>query len=111
MVSFFLRKKIIPQIDAAFFFGLLGATCFLYVVFLTSKYQAERYFVPIIVLWEIFLPLFLFALLDQVKMPFLSDEKRGKFIFKLFFTVLIWAYHILLVGQTLYIYYLYKLLS
>lgn len=36
-------------------------------IFLTSKYQAPRYFMPLIFIWELFLPFFLFQLTQQSK--------------------------------------------
>jgi hypothetical protein len=50
----FLRKRIIPNRIASAF---LGVTLLATFVILSSRFQAMRYFYPLIIVWEIFLPL------------------------------------------------------
>lgn len=53
----FLPKKLI--------IALTILTFFLYLVFLSSRYQASRYFLPIILIWEVFLPMSFFVIMEK----------------------------------------------
>lgn len=55
----FSGSRIQSPLPRRFIWVLLFTTAVLYVVFMTSKYQAVRYFLPIITIWHIFLPLFI----------------------------------------------------
>ena len=110
-ISIFLRKTIAPPVRPALLIGLFGVTALLYSVFLTSHFQAQRYFVPIILVWEVLLPVFIFALIDAGNGTFVGTGKRQRSLCKLLFVVLIWSFHISQLGQTLFIYYGYHLLN
>ena len=51
----------------------LGITFVTSVIIFTSKYQAIRYFYPIIIVWEILLPLFALQLLSNINKGEPSD--------------------------------------
>ncbi len=77
-----LRKKIKPPLTSRpplppIFVGmLLCMTSALYVIFLTSHYQAIRYFMPITFIWEMFLPLLLFSMIDDIQFSFARSAHR-----------------------------------
>lgn len=54
---------------------LYGGTFILYALFLTSHYQAVRYFFPIIVIWEILLPLYFIQIVDKINFRSLGNLK------------------------------------
>lgn len=64
---FFSKKKeepvVLPQ---RFLLILIVMTTFLYGIFLSSRIQAERYFLPIIFIWETFFPLLMFTLINKM---------------------------------------------
>jgi len=62
IISIFMKEKIKPFLPLRFVYILLAVTVLLYTVFLTAHYQALRYFLPIVSIWEIFLPVFIFPL-------------------------------------------------
>lgn len=70
------RRKIDPPLPTYF----AGAICLMTVihcaVFLTSKYQAQRYLQPSAWLWEVLLPLYFFALTSQLRFGPLGSGKR-----------------------------------
>jgi hypothetical protein len=57
-----------------FVWALIALTMTLYVVFLTARYQAVRYFIPIVFIWQAFLPLMLFDLVSCLRFSSLSTE-------------------------------------
>lgn len=61
MMLVFLKKKILSPVPHRFIYTYLITTILLYAIFLTSNYQAERYFLPLVTIWQIFLPLFVFT--------------------------------------------------
>ncbi len=63
ILAYISRKKFKGDFQVPFTFGwvLVFVTVGLYAIFLTSKYQAIRYFVPIIFIWEALLPSILFS--------------------------------------------------
>jgi hypothetical protein len=56
-----LRKEL--PVPGAFIVTLLGATTLVCLVLFTAGFDATRYFMPLIFIWEILLPLFLVSLL------------------------------------------------
>lgn len=74
----FMRKKIKLILPSDFMMMLYLMTFVLYSIFLTSHYQAPRYFQPIIFIWEVFLPLFIFNLTSNISFKFLNtiDHKE-----------------------------------
>ncbi|MEI6580970.1 MAG: hypothetical protein WCO07_02235 [bacterium] len=106
---FFLRKKIKLILPDSFVIMLVLMTIFLYFVFLTSHYQAQRYFQPIIFIWETLLPLFVFNLTPQISFNFLkktSQEKRALKIVNIFIIIVLGSYQMslfylwILIGRT-----------
>jgi len=65
-----VRKKL----PAVFVWALLALTVSLYGVFLSASYQAARYFIPIVFIWQVFLPLQLFDLVAGLRFPSLGTE-------------------------------------
>lgn len=64
-LSMFLYKdkaKSVLPVPASFIFMVFGLTISLYVIFLSSSYQAVRYFIPVVLIWELILPLLLLSL-------------------------------------------------
>lgn len=57
------RVYVLPQ---AFVVALAVFTVSLLFVLFTSKFQASRYFMPFVLVWEVFLPLCLFSVVDQL---------------------------------------------
>lgn len=61
-----LKQKESSPLPPFFAWTLIGMTVFLYAVFLSARFQTERYFLPVIFIWEIFFPLFLFSLIKKI---------------------------------------------
>lgn len=69
------RKKL----PAVFVSALLALTVALYGIFLSASYQAARYFIPIVFIWQAFLPLQLFDLISGLRFQSLRTEAaRGR---------------------------------
>jgi hypothetical protein len=86
------RKEVSPPVPPRFLVFVLIATALLAFVFLTASVQASRYFMPLIFIWEIFMPFFVFSLISQVRFSFVkteADQKRATFIFKLIIIALL----------------------
>ena len=64
------RKKL----PAVFVWALLALTVALYGIFLSASYQAARYFIPIVFIWQVFLPLQLFDLIAGLRFQSLRTE-------------------------------------
>jgi len=64
------RKKL----PAVFVWALIALTVVLYGVFLSASYQAVRYFIPIVFIWQSLLPLQLFELIEGLQFPSLRTE-------------------------------------
>jgi len=71
VVFLFLKEKIKSPLPTRFIYILLAVTVALYIVFLTAQCQNSRYFLPLINIWQMLLPLFLFSLTSNLK-PALS---------------------------------------
>ncbi len=66
-VSFvFLKRKLKSPLPPEYLTTLLLLTAVLYLIFSTARVEAIRYFVPLIFLWQIFLPLFVFYLIPYL---------------------------------------------
>lgn len=61
---FIEKKSLIPK---RFIYVFLIATLILYTIFLSANYQAPRYFIPIINIWQMILPSFVFSLTSNLK--------------------------------------------
>jgi hypothetical protein len=64
------RKKL----PAVFVWALLALTVALYGIFLSASYQAVRYFIPIVFIWQAFLPLQLLDLIAGLRFQSLHTE-------------------------------------
>jgi len=53
------RKRATQTISPVLLYALIGMTIILYLVYGTSRTQEERYYMPIIFIWEILLPFFI----------------------------------------------------
>jgi hypothetical protein len=89
------RKINFTLISPFFLWTLIGMTSVLYFIFLTSRFQAERYFTPILIIWEIFFPLFIFFLIDK------TGYKSNKTI-KICFIIFLVIFHISLLTQNIW---------
>jgi hypothetical protein len=74
-----LKEKIKSPIPQRLIYILLIATTVIYTIFLTSQYQSSRYFLPLISIWEVFLPLFIFSLTSKLR-PALSKISNIFFV-------------------------------
>jgi len=75
LFALLFNKKEIP-FPSRYVYTLLIFSSTLYGIFLTAQYKAVRYFQPIIFIWEIFLPLFLFTLISHIQFDFLETSER-----------------------------------
>jgi len=85
LMILFSKGKIKSPIPLNFSFMLLVMTVVLYIIFLTARIQAPRYFQPIISIWEVFLPLFIFPFLPKI-FVFYNEEKKQKLV--IFFLII-----------------------
>ncbi len=93
-----VRYHTLPM-PVAFMGTLVLWTGLLLVVFLSSHYQAIRYFLPITLLWETLLPLALFTLIEQLPNP----STRAPW----YVLATVYGYNLYLLGQSLAIHVLY----
>jgi len=70
-----VRRRLSP----VFVWALVALTVALYGIFLSASYQAVRYFIPIVFIWQVFLPLQLFDLIAGLRFQSLRTEaSRGR---------------------------------
>ena len=62
------------KLPAVFVGALLALTVALYGIFLSASYQAVHYFIPIVFIWQAFLPLQLFDLITGLRFQSLRTE-------------------------------------
>jgi len=79
-------KKIPLLLPASLFTTILLMTAVLYNIFLSAKFQDPRYFLPILLVWEILLPFYVFSIVPYF------DLKWRKMIYY-GFVVLFFVYH------------------
>ena len=83
-LAFTLLAQAVPgvarkKLPAVFVWALLALTVALYGIFLSASYQAARYFIPIVFIWQAFLPLQLFDLVAGLRFQSLRTEvARGR---------------------------------
>ena len=107
------RKKLISPLPPVFIKILILMTAILYVIFLTSHIQAPRYFLPIIFIWETFLPLFIFSLIEKIEPTFLktlNGQNKMRMTLKIFIVLLLYLYHLVFLFQSFYLYNIFHLL-
>ncbi len=85
--------KLIPQ---KFWIGITTLTLVVYGMFLTSNFQAERYLMPVVLIWEVFLSLYVLKLLDNVSF-------RNKKLLKICFLIIWFVCYLSFFIQTLYV--------
>jgi hypothetical protein len=113
VVLIFMRKKIQSIAPPAFVLTLIAMTVALYAVFLSANYKAPRYFMPIIFIWEIFLPSFIFSLVSNINFDFLptpQKQEQAKKITKIFVMAILIGYPLIFLCQSFWINYTYHLL-
>lgn len=67
-----MKVKILPK---EFVYTLATFTIVLFFILLTSEFQTPRYFMPVVLVWEVFLALFMSVAVDQVR--FLSSKEMA----------------------------------
>ena len=70
------RRKLKSPYPVSFVIGITVLTILEYTIFLTSAYQADRYFLPIVCIWQVLLPYTAFYLISHVEFTFLSPGKQ-----------------------------------
>ena len=78
-----LRKEIPSPLPPRFLVYLLSVTALLSVIFLTADSQESRYFVPLILVWEVFLPFFVYSLISKVQFSFVNTtdgQKKARYV-------------------------------
>ena len=88
-------KKIKSPIASPFIYTTIALTVLLHIIFFTSRYKAERYFVPMIFFWEIILPLYVFTLLDKANTDSVKLSKPSPIINKWHIILLLVGYSVL----------------
>ncbi len=113
IILILMRKKIKSVVPPVFTMVLIGMTCVLYIIFLSARFKATRYFMPIIFIWEIFLPSFIFSFIKEINFSFLKtsqqQEKARKFL-KIFIIVILIGSPMAFLGRSLWINYTHHLL-
>lgn len=92
-----LRTKVQFPINKIWFYAVCIFSVVWYGILLSAQYQAVRYFLPIIMLWECFLPLMLYTLIDKIDFSFTSNIKTQQVVRDCayaFIIILIAAYEI-----------------
>ncbi len=79
IIFLFMEEKIESPLPPKLIYILLIVTAALYMVFLTAECQASRYFLPLINIWQTFLPLFIFSLTAKLR-PALSKIANVFFV-------------------------------
>jgi hypothetical protein len=88
------KKWNVRLLPRRFVYTLLVETALLYAIFLTSKYQAVRYYIPILFIWQALLPMYILSIIPKLRFSFLRTEKaqrRGALVFSIFVIVLLVA--------------------
>jgi hypothetical protein len=92
-----LRKKIKLPFPQSFLIGMLVMTVCTYIILLTAHYQVIRYFVPIILMWEVLLPALIYPLLPEIEFSFLPEPENKALVQKSLavalpsFLILVWV--------------------
>lgn len=81
IVFIMLRKKYSSPLPFYFILTLLGITFGLGFVFLTARYQSIRYFLPLNLIWQVLLPVFVFSFISQFyKLSSMARQRLQTFI-------------------------------
>ncbi len=106
IIFLFPSKKIVSPLPRTFVLTNIFLTVILYIVVLTADFQSIRYLLPVLFIWEIFLPLYIFSLVDKIRLSFLKTEEqhvRSKEILKVFFIGILVCYHLVFIVQLILI--------
>lgn len=90
-VYFASREKNKLPIPGVLGWVLVVVTVLLYIVFLSANYKAPRYFMPLVLMWETFLPLFLLAI-DTQKWKSAFTPKVALVVLTLTYIIVMFAY-------------------
>jgi hypothetical protein len=101
-LAFTLLEQAVPgaawkKLPAVFVWALLALTVALYGIFLSARYQAVRYFIPIVFIWQAVLPLQLFDRIAGLRFQSLRTEASRARVRQLVVAVVV----LLLVGSQL----------
>jgi hypothetical protein len=113
IILIFMRQKIYSVLPPIFTCALIIMTTFLYDIFLTAHYQAERYFMPIVFIWQVFLPIFIFTFVDHMNFDFLRNnekENKARFFVKICVVVALIIYPVASLSQSMYFDYIHNAL-
>ena len=66
-IFLYKRNEMESPVPKNFIIIMLVTTAILYTIFLTSQFQSARYFLPLVLIWETMLPLFIFNLISNIK--------------------------------------------
>lgn len=80
MLLFFRNQLRIKLPPPRLLFTLMVATLLLCGIFMTSRFQTLRYYLPIINIWHVFLPLLLFSMISQLRFNFLKTPASQLFV-------------------------------
>ena len=76
VVSFIFARKKLP-VSSPFLLTLFLITAITIGLFRSANFKTLRYFYPLIFTWDIFLPLFLLCLSDNIYFPFISSVRSA----------------------------------
>jgi hypothetical protein len=83
----FFPKKLISPIPLRFLRFFLVVTIIVYEIFLTASFQAIRYILPLVFVWDMLTPLFMFSIISQLPLHMMfnaqKSQKMAKFCFSL----------------------------
>ena len=100
MFFLFSKRRLVSPLPPIFVKVLIFMTSILYIIFLTAHSQAERYFLPIVFIWEVFLPLYIFSLIQEmhITLPFgiLKNEPQTTKFLQILFILILLFYQIFL---------------
>lgn len=85
----YLSKNIKLLVPKGFFVWFLLSTCFIAGAIFLASFHPVWYFIPLIVSWEIFLPIFIFSIIESLY-PKLEESKKMNF----FATLVLFCVHL-----------------
>lgn len=82
ILSYTKLKKNIKVLPIKLWLGMTSLALIVYGMFLTSNFQAERYLMPVVLIWEIFLSLYILKLINNTNF-------KNKFLLKISFLIIL----------------------
>lgn len=73
------KVRVLGVVPPYFLCSLLVMSGVLYTILLTSQIQAERYFLPLTLVWEALLPLTVFTLIEGIDFTFARNSNQATF--------------------------------